>query len=260
MGHVGEKLRLVLRCQGELSCPFFDLLSRLFDLVVLDFDVMILAGEESCLFFELGVGTLKLLLPSLQFFGTCLQLAGEALRLVQQRVGSRVGDDGVDVDADCFHQLVQKVPVHLRERGEGGELKNAEDVVFKENRQYDKADGRGLAEAGGNPHIVGGRLLDHDRFFRPGRLSDQGLSDVELSRHIGVGLVAVAGDQLQGGAVWTGSGQEKCAVLRADQWSQLVHDQMGDRSEIAASLHQAGDAGQVGLQPVLLLIGPGGLT
>ena len=49
-------------------------------------------------------------------------------------------------------------------------------------------------------------------------------------------------------------------MLRAHQRRERIHDQFRDDSQISVALHHAGDAGQVGLQPVLLLVRPDGLA
>src|SRR5690606_18158223 len=40
----------------------------------------------------------------------------------------------------------------------------------------------------------------------------------------------------------------------------FVHDEFRDHGQVAVTLHQPGDPRQVGLEPVLLLVGPGGLA
>jgi hypothetical protein len=55
----------------------------------------------------------------------------------------------------------------------------------------------------------------------------------------------------QGGAVLVRVGQEERAVLRVHQRGQLAQDQVGDLHQVAVALHQRGEPGQVGLQPVL---------
>ena len=49
-------------------------------------------------------------------------------------------------------------------------------------------------------------------------------------------------------------------MLRGDHRRQLAHDQPGDVGEVAAALHQAGDPGEVALEPVLLLVGERGVA
>lgn len=49
-------------------------------------------------------------------------------------------------------------------------------------------------------------------------------------------------------------------MLRGDDGSQFAHDQRGHVVEVAAALHQGGDAGEVALEPVLLLVGDGGVA
>ncbi len=49
-------------------------------------------------------------------------------------------------------------------------------------------------------------------------------------------------------------------MLRGDHRRQLAHDEPGDVLQVATALHQAGDAGEVALEPVLFLVGESGLA
>ena len=98
--HVGEELRLVPRRLVKLLGALLDLLPGLLDLRVLGLDVPVLRGEQRRLVGQLGVGPLQLLLPR-------LQLGGQPLRLLEQRVGAGVGDHRVHVDADGLHRAAR---------------------------------------------------------------------------------------------------------------------------------------------------------
>ncbi|CAM5596205.1 hypothetical protein KAURM247S_05187 [Kitasatospora aureofaciens] len=136
VAHVGQELRLVLRGQRQLVGALLQFLAGLLDLQVLGLDVAVLRGEQFGLVLQLGVGELQFLLPGLQFLGAGLEFGGQPLGLAEQLVGAGVGDDGVDVDADGLHQLVQEVPVDLGERLDGGQFDDAEDLVLDDDRQH----------------------------------------------------------------------------------------------------------------------------
>ena len=87
--HVGEKFRLVLRCESQLASFFLERDTRLLDLGVLSLDLGILLGKQRRFRGQLFVGLLKLLLAG-------LQLCGQPLRLLEQR---RLGDDVMTVYA-----------------------------------------------------------------------------------------------------------------------------------------------------------------
>ena len=259
MGDVRKELRLVPGGQVKLLGTFLDLPPGLLDLDILDLDIAVLAGQLIGLVLQVLIGTLQLLLPCLQFPGAGLQLSGQPLRLREQRVGPRVRDDGVDVDADRLHQLLKEVLVHLREPVERAGLDHAEDPVLEDDRQHDQVDRRGLAKPGGDLHIVG-RGLRHDDGL-PGlrHLADQRLAEPELAGRADIGPQAVPCDQAQPGIIAGRVSEEERAVLRPDQGDELVHDELGDGRKIAVALHQPGDAGETGLQPLLLMVGLRGL-
>ena len=81
-------------------------------------------------------------------------------------------------------------------------------------------------------------------------------------RHLLAARVAEAREQPQlvVGALLLVVREEERPVLRAHRRRELRHDQLRDRLEVALALHQAGDAGQVRLEPVLLLVLPSGLA
>ena len=108
MRHVRHELRLHLRSQRQLLRSVLEREPGLLDLRGLQLDVAVLPGQQCCLVLELGVRGLQFLLPG-------SQLAGQALRLVQQRVGPRVRGDGVHRYPDDLLQLLEEVTVHRRE-------------------------------------------------------------------------------------------------------------------------------------------------
>ena len=81
MRHVREELGLVLRCQRQLGRLVFQRAAGLLDLLVLALHFDVLFGELLRLLRELLVGLLQLLLLR-------LELAGELLRLLEQRLPS----------------------------------------------------------------------------------------------------------------------------------------------------------------------------
>jgi hypothetical protein len=122
--------------------------------------------------------------------------------------------------------------------------------------------GDGLAEARRDLDVVVGRLGDRDRLGLERRLADERLADLEAVGQALALLVAVGRDEPQLGvvgrpAVAVALGEEERAVLGADQRGDLGHDQARDLVEIALALHEAGDAREVRVQPVLLRVALG---
>ena len=69
-----------------------------------------------------------------------------------------------------------------------------------------------------------------------------------------VALGAVARDQLELGVLLLALGDVEDAVLGVHQRRQLGHDQVRDGGEVALALEHAREAGEVGLEPILLRI------
>ena len=122
--HVGEKLGLVLRGEGELLGFLLESFASLLHLLVLALHLHVLVGEEAGLFLQLLVGVLELFLPA-------LQLSRERLGLGEEVLRPHVRLDGVDHDADALRQLIEEGLAGGIERIEGGELEDGLDLPFE---------------------------------------------------------------------------------------------------------------------------------
>jgi len=146
------------------------------------------------------------------------------------------------------------------------QLDDPEHLLLEEHRQDDDVLRRRVAEAGRDLDVVRGRLGQEDRLLLERRLADERLARLELVRDVLALLVAVARHELQldlAGArtvAVPGLREEERAVLRGDRRGQLRHDQPRDGLEVALALHEARDASEVGLEPVLLLVALGRLA
>ena len=140
VGHVGQELGLVLGGEGELLRLLLQRPPRLLDLAVLALDLLVLLGQQPRFLLQLLVGLLQLLLLA-------LQLAGEALGLLQQLLGAAVGLDGVEHDPDRLRELLQEREVGLVEAVEGGQLHHRLHLALEDDGQHDDVQRRGLARA-----------------------------------------------------------------------------------------------------------------
>ena len=111
--HVRQKLRLVLRGERQLLGFLFHGPARLFDFLVLAFDLDVLFGELLRFLSQLFVGLLQLGLLSLKL---CRQL----LRLFEQSFGLHRGFDTVQHDADAGGQLLEKREMRRSEHAQRG--------------------------------------------------------------------------------------------------------------------------------------------
>ena len=188
--HVREELRLVFGGQGELAGLFFEFLAGLLDFGVLAFDLFVLLGQQVGLFLQLFVGVLQLLLPS-------LQLLGQRLRLLEQVLGTHVGFDRVEHDADRLGELVEKRLVRRIEALERGQLQHTADLSFEDQRQHKDASRRGFAEAGADPDILGRSIVQLDLFLVDRTLADESLADVDPPSVLLLAFRRIAGQQLE---------------------------------------------------------------
>ena len=210
------------------------------------------------------------LLPVLQLLGTLAQLLGQLLRLLQQPLGLGVDADGVDAGRDHLGDLVQEVLLDLREGLEGGQLDDAEDLPLEEHRQHEHVRRRRLAQARGDLQVAGRHVSTWMVRFSsaavpirpsPGR-KDVGIgppssrnSRASAARTSRPRPPPVPTSLRRAGR----QREEEGAVLRGDHRRQLAHDQRRHVLEVPAALHQAGDPREVALEPVLLLVGEGGV-
>ena len=148
VAHVGQELGLVLGGQRQLLGLLLDRAAGHVDLEVLGFDLALLVLEQLRLFLQLLVGVVQLFLLGGELGLAGLQLLGQQLRLREQALGAHRRGDGVEHDADRFHQLVEEAVVGLVELLERGELDHRLDLVLEQGRQDVDVDRRRLAEAG----------------------------------------------------------------------------------------------------------------
>ena len=153
-----------------------------------------------------------------------------------------------------FHQLVEEALVGLVELAERGELDHRLDVVLEQSGQDVDVGRRGVAEPGADADEVAGHVLQEDRALVGGRLADQPLAQAELAPQFVVALGAVARDELEPGLLLLALGDVEDAILGVHQRRELGHDQVRDGGEVALALEHAREAGEVGLEPILLRI------
>ena len=166
MGHVGQKLRLVLRSEGQLLGFLLQCLPGLLHFVVLTFNFGILLCQQARLFLQFEVGVLQFLLAALQF-------PRQRLRLFEQVLSARVGLDRIQDNADRFDKLIQKGLVRRAELFERRELHHRLDLAFKQYRQDNDVGRLCLAEARSNMNVIIRRVGDEDALFLQRRLAHQ---------------------------------------------------------------------------------------
>ncbi len=135
VAHVGQEFGLVLRGQRELLGLFLDRAASHFDFEILGLDLALLILEQLRLFLQLLVGGVQLFLLGGEFGLARLQFLGQQLRLVEQALGAHRRGDGVEHDADGFHQLVEEAVVGFVELLEPGELDHRLDLVLEQGGQ-----------------------------------------------------------------------------------------------------------------------------
>ena len=105
VAHIGEELGLVLGGQRQLLGLLLDRAPGHVDLEILGLDLALFILEQLRLLLQLLIGVVKLFLLGGELGLPRLQLLGQQLRLRQQALGAHRRGDGVEHDADRFHQL-----------------------------------------------------------------------------------------------------------------------------------------------------------
>ena len=137
---------------------------------------------------------------------------------------------------------------------ERGELDHRLHFIL-EQRGEDVDVGRlGMAEARADADEVGRHILQQDRPAIGRRLPDEPFAQVELLLQLVGVFGAVARDELELGLVFLALGDVEHAILRVHQRRELGHDQVRHGREVALALEHAAEAGEVGLEPILLRI------
>jgi hypothetical protein len=260
MRHVREEFRLVLRGERQLFGLFLQAVAGLLDLAVLAFDFRVLLGQLARPAFQFGVGLPQLALLRLEF-------AFQHLRLLpQQHLGAGGGLDRIEHDSQALGQLVEKGQVDRLERFEGGQLDHRLDLALEQDRQHHQVARAGLAEAGHDLDVILRQAGDQEALLFEGRLADDPLADMPVLRQVFAFLVAVAGHQGQqrggsrlGLAMARHLHQVQHGVLGRHERRQLRQQHARHGHDVALTLQHAGQAREVGLEPVLLGIALGGL-
>ena len=173
--HVGQEFGLVLRGERQLRRLLLQRAAGLLDLLVLGFHLDVALGELLRLLLELLVGLLQLLLLG-------LQLAGELLRLREQRLRLHRRLDAVEHDADAGGELLEEGQVRGIEIVQRRQRDHGLDLVLEDDREdqeaarhrveQHRADADGI---GGNIGHVNAPLLDR-------ALPDEAFAEVEARR------------------------------------------------------------------------------
>ena len=164
--HVGEELGLVARRQRELGRLFLQRAARLFDLLVLVFDLGLLLGEQRGLERDVLVGLLQLLLLRLQFAGELLRLRSRpSVRIVASIVLSTMPMLPVSCSRNARCDAVNS-----RQRGQ---LDHRLDLVFEQHRQHDHAARHRADQARLDLHRARWHVVDQDDLGLRGALADE---------------------------------------------------------------------------------------
>ncbi|MCY1413278.1 hypothetical protein D9M71_287060 [compost metagenome] len=200
---------------------------------------------------------LQLLVGLAQLFLLELQFLGEQLRLLEQLLGAHVGFDGVEHDADRLGELVQEHLVDGAVGRERGHLDDRLDLGLEEDREHHDVQRGGGAQARGDRHVAAGHIGEQDSPLVIGALADQAFAEPPFIVHIDVFLVGVGGQQLELRRLLLAFGhQVEHPVGGVDQRREFRKHQPGNRRQVTLPLQQAGEFGQVGLEPDLLCVLP----
>src|SRR4029077_10400117 len=108
---------------------------------------------------------------------------GEFLRLLEQLLGTQVGDHHVQHHADALAELVKKNLMDFAERVKGPQFDHSPDVSFKQNGQDHYVERRSFTQAGAYLNVIGRDLGEQDALFLQRALADQSLAQPEAAGH-----------------------------------------------------------------------------
>jgi hypothetical protein len=271
--HVGEEFRLVLRGQRELLGLLLELLLGQLDLPVLALDLGVLPGEEPGLLLELLVGLLQFLLLLLEELlgglSECACCSSRALVFWSSScwfVSSWVSDwelfrsSSVRMLASIVFRTMpmlsvswsRKVRWTSLKRWKEAELDDGLDLPLEEDREHDDVGGAWPRPAGVDLDVVVGTSVRRMRCFSKAHCPTRPSPSLESVGEVLALAVSVAGEELQARLAVGGLVEEEDAVLRRDERRELGEDHLGDGEQVALALAEAGELGEVGLEPVLL--------
>src|SRR6185312_4959436 len=243
--HVREELGFVLRCQRELRRLLLDGAARLLDFLILALDLDIALGELLRVLLQLHVGLLQLALAR-------LQLDGELLRLLQEAFGLHRRFDAVDNDANAGGELLEEGNLQISECLERGELDDGLDLSLEQHRQNDDVLRHHHGEARADHHNIVGNFGDEDAPGIRRALADETLAQLQtIEVAMAAHRLGVARQQLQRRRA-VALQEIDHAILGVDQRRELRQEHGADGREIALALQHVGEAGEIGLEPVLL--------
>src|SRR5690348_11680838 len=249
VGHIRQEVRLVLGREREFLSLLFQCSASLFDFLIFAFDFGVLFGELLRFQSKLLIFLLQLALLSGEF-------AGELLRLLQQAFGLHRGFDGIENDADARGELLEERQVRCGECVESGEFDHGLDAVFKEHGQDDH-----ILRHGGEKTRTNGRgafrqIRNEYAALFSSALTDESFAQLETRGVPGFDVIGVSGQQNELSRPVRFHLVDD-ALLRVNERGELGKKRAADGCKVTLTLQHAGEASEIGLKPVLLLVAIG---
>src|SRR5262249_15229781 len=157
---------------------------------------------------------------------------------------------------DAVRKLFEEGQVDLAEPVKGGQLDHRQDLALEEDREDDEIVGWSFPEAGADLDIVARYLRELDALLLENTLAHQSFPEPELVRQGPTLVIGIAREEFQDRLAVGCLVDIEDAVLYGDERRQLGEDEAGDGQGVTLALEQAGETGDVGLEPVLLGVDP----
>ena len=185
-----------------------------------------------------------------------MKLDGELLRLLQQVLRAHRRFDRIQHDPDRLRQLLEKRQVGGREGRKRRQLDDGFGFSLEQYRQHDNVCGRRAAEAGLND-VIGGDVLQQNALFFDSALPHQTAPQLDSQ-----GLIVthrITGQQPQRRCRHNISRFDRLhlvnrSLLDIHKGRQFREKHFADGDEIALALQHSGKPGQIGFEPVLLVV------
>ena len=125
------------------------------------------------------------------------RVCSSVVRFLEQLLGPHRRGDGVEHDADGFHQLAEEAVVGFAELLEAGQLDDRLDLILEQRGQDVDVRRLALAEARADADVIARHVLEPHRPLVGGRLADQPFAQGEALLHLFGVARAVAGDEVE---------------------------------------------------------------
>ena len=165
--------------------------------------------------------------------------------------------DGMKDNANALGQLIEERLMCRIETLERRKFHDCFYFSFEQDRQDHDISRARFAEARAHFHITGRHVDEKNTLFFQRCLPNQALSQFEMSLYAVPFGVSVTGQKLEFWLVRRVAHNIEDAVLGGNHRGQFRQDKFANRQQVPLPLQHARELGEIGFEPVLLLVAQG---